>query len=427
MHQDIAKWCEDCSRCFTAKEQFPKVKARMYHLTANRPCDILAVDFTLLEKSTSGLENVLVITDIFSKYTIAVPTKDQKAKTVARVLVNEWFLRLGIPRRLHSDQGRSFENKVIDELCTMYNVRKSKTTPYHPQGNGQCERFNRTMHNLLRSLDGSKKRRWPDHIKELCFVYNCTPHSSTGYSPYFLYFGVEPTLPIDNLLGLSNKSEYNSLDEWVKNHHQSMLDAYQKACKRLEVKAEERRLRHERKVKPQDDIQPGTLVLLRKRVTDRNKIQDVWSDIPYIVIKKCDEHSNAYMVKASDGHGKTKSVNVVDMKICKVQTNGSDTSDEDNSDSSPDEIYEDSVSESDSVESGGQDVATPKVRLRRSTRKTAGKHSNPFNLPVSAVKESVSVKSDVSYADFSKAVNDLGATMVSNLGALLQKGPVSHQ
>ena len=43
------------------------------------------------------------------------------------------------------------------------------------------------------------------------------------------------------------------------------------------------------------------------------------------------------------------------------------------------------------------------------------------------MKESVSVKSDVSYADFSKAVNDLGATMVSNLGALLQKGPVSHQ
>ena len=119
MYQDITKWCEDCSRCFTAKEQFPKVKARMYHLTANQPCDILAVDFTLLEKSTSGLENVLVITDIFSKYTIAVPTKDQKAKTVARVLVNEWFLRLGIPRRLHSDQGRSFENKVNFAQCIM--------------------------------------------------------------------------------------------------------------------------------------------------------------------------------------------------------------------------------------------------------------------------------------------------------------------
>ena len=172
---------------------------------------------------------------------------------------------------------------MIGELYKIYNVRKSKTTPYHPQGNGQCERFNCTMHNLLRSLDGSKKRRWPDHIKELCFVYNCTPHSSTGYSPYFLYFGVEPTLPIDNLLGLSSKSEYNSLDEWVKNHHQSMLDAYQKACKRLEVKTEERRLCPKRKVKPQDDIQPGTLVLLRKRVTGRNKIQDVFCVVLWVL------------------------------------------------------------------------------------------------------------------------------------------------
>ena len=53
----------------------------MYHLTANRPCDTLALDFAVLERSTSGLENVLVITDIFSMYTMAVPTKDQRAKS----------------------------------------------------------------------------------------------------------------------------------------------------------------------------------------------------------------------------------------------------------------------------------------------------------------------------------------------------------
>ena len=90
----------------------------MCNLLANQPRDILATDFTLLERSSSGLENVLVITDVFSKYTLAIPTKDQKAKTVARVLVNEWFLKLGIPQRIHSDQGRSFENKIVDELLT---------------------------------------------------------------------------------------------------------------------------------------------------------------------------------------------------------------------------------------------------------------------------------------------------------------------
>ena len=114
LHSDVVKWCEDCDRCFTAKESLPRIRTRMCHILASKPQEIVAMDFTLLEKSTSGLEDVLVVTDVFSKYVMAVPTRDQKAKTVAKVLVNEWFLRLGIPQRIHSDQGRSFENKIIE-------------------------------------------------------------------------------------------------------------------------------------------------------------------------------------------------------------------------------------------------------------------------------------------------------------------------
>ena len=63
--------------------------AYMSHVKAVRPLEIVAVDFTLLDKSSSGIENVLVITDVFTKYTIAVPTRDQTAKTVSRVLIRE--------------------------------------------------------------------------------------------------------------------------------------------------------------------------------------------------------------------------------------------------------------------------------------------------------------------------------------------------
>lgn len=97
----------------------------MGHLFASRPNQILAVDFTMLEPSKNGMENVLAMTDVFSKYTQAVPTHDQRASTVAKVLVNKWFCKFVVPGHIHSDQGRNFESNLIQQLCSMYGMGKT--------------------------------------------------------------------------------------------------------------------------------------------------------------------------------------------------------------------------------------------------------------------------------------------------------------
>lgn len=74
----------------------------MGHLLASRPNEILAIDFTVLEPSRTGIENVLVMTDVFTKYSMAVPTRDQRAETVVGVLVVEWFYKFGVPGQIHS-------------------------------------------------------------------------------------------------------------------------------------------------------------------------------------------------------------------------------------------------------------------------------------------------------------------------------------
>ena len=79
MTQDVQKWCKACERCMIGKAPVPSIKPPIGNLIAYSPLEILAIDFTLLEKSSDGREHVLVMTDIFSKFTQAVPTRDEKA------------------------------------------------------------------------------------------------------------------------------------------------------------------------------------------------------------------------------------------------------------------------------------------------------------------------------------------------------------
>ena len=89
------------------------------------------------------------------------------------------------------------EGEVVRILCGLYGIKKSRTIPYHPVGNAQAERFNRTLFGLIKSLDEKDRYKWPDMISHLVFVYNSTPHSVTGIAPYTLMFGREPLIPLD--------------------------------------------------------------------------------------------------------------------------------------------------------------------------------------------------------------------------------------
>ena len=89
MSKDVERYCQQCERCLLAKSG-KKIHPSMGNLLAKKPLEVLAIDFTLLEPASNGMENVLIITDAFTKYTMAIPTRDQKAVTVAKTLVKEW-------------------------------------------------------------------------------------------------------------------------------------------------------------------------------------------------------------------------------------------------------------------------------------------------------------------------------------------------
>ena len=148
-----------------------------------------------VDPSKDGKENVLVMTDAFSKFSVAVEMPNQQVKTVAKALVDKWFYVYGLPTGIHSDQGKSFNNKIIEQLCKIYDVKQSTTTPYNPCGNSHCKRLNCTLQNLLKALPKEQKPNWPAHLSALMFAYNATPHSTTGNQPYQLMFGCKAQAP----------------------------------------------------------------------------------------------------------------------------------------------------------------------------------------------------------------------------------------
>ena len=131
-----------CEWCLIAKGDYTEPKTQQGSLVAHQPLELLCIDFTKADIAKGGKENILVLTDAFSKYSQAFMTNNQKSLTVAKILVEKWFSVFGIPARIHSDQGRSFDNEIISHLCKMHGIKQSTTTPYNPCGNSQCEWFN---------------------------------------------------------------------------------------------------------------------------------------------------------------------------------------------------------------------------------------------------------------------------------------------
>ena len=99
--------------------------------------------------------------------------------------------------KLFVDQGREFENKIMQELCLFCGSHKTRTTPYHPESDGMVECFNRTLLMMLAMFAGKNRDDWYDLLPAVMMAYRSSVHESTGFSPYRLMFGEECTLPMD--------------------------------------------------------------------------------------------------------------------------------------------------------------------------------------------------------------------------------------
>ena len=299
-------------KCTCLKDKRPNVqqKAPLIPIVTAEPFELVSLDFLHLEKSKGGYEYILVIMDHYTRFALAYATTNKSAKTAADRLFNDFILRIGFPKKIHHDQGREFENHLFDRLHQYSRIAKSRTTPYHPEGNGQVERFNRTLLGMLRTLSSEEKQDWKGHLNKVVHAYNCTRQASTGYSPFFLLFGRSPRLPIYIAFGIQNAEGgvvTTNHGHYAQKWQDQMKQAYHITSQHIDKSAAQGQKRYDIKAKSAP-LKPGDRVLVKNVVPPGGpgRLQSYWQETVHKVISQKNPSIPVYEVQPENGNGRVK-------------------------------------------------------------------------------------------------------------------------
>ena len=187
LRQDVESWCRNCEVCCRWNNHRVKPRAPLVTSKVGYPGERVAMDIVgPFPKSANGNKYILVVSDYFTRWIEAFPIPNQEALTVARVFVNEYVCRYGVPVQLHTDQGRNFESKMVEEMCKILEIDKTRTSPYHPQSDGMVERFNRMLEAMLAKYVSRNHEDWDDHLQIVMLAYRSSVHETTKQTPFFM-------------------------------------------------------------------------------------------------------------------------------------------------------------------------------------------------------------------------------------------------
>ena len=233
---------------------------------------------------------------------LALQQRTKQQKTTAEDFYEQFITNYGIPARIHSDQGATFESEKIKELCKITGMTKSHNTPYHPMGNPIPERFNRTLLDMLGTLEPDKKIDWKKYLPSLTYAYNCTRHETTKISPHGLMFGMNPRLPIDSLFETPDQKEASKTTKDYIDGLTKKMKETQDLVKKVSDQARTRiKEGYDKKVRSAS-IHIGDKVLVKiLKVVGKHKIEDKYEDTIYTVTDQTIQDIPVFDVKSDEG------------------------------------------------------------------------------------------------------------------------------
>ena len=199
LRDDVSAFIKQCELCAKRKTGKRVIAPLGDALVAREFLDVVSLDIVgPLPVTERGNKYLLTFIDHFTRYCEAIPIARQDTETIARVFVTKIITQLGVPKKLLTDRGANFTSALIKETCKLLKIKKLQTSSYHPQANGVCERMHKLLIDMLSHFVRKDARNWDEYVPYAIMAYRAMPHCSTKYSPYYLVFGRDMRLPIED-------------------------------------------------------------------------------------------------------------------------------------------------------------------------------------------------------------------------------------
>nr|AAG37039.1 polyprotein [Dictyostelium discoideum] len=266
MIKDIKEFIDKCTTCLQIKRKYGPKEGLLIPIEIEpEPFNTIGIDFIGPITKDNAQVYLLVVMDYFTKWPEVFFTLDMEGETVAQLLLYEIYTRYGVPKKLVSDRGKNFLSNVVSGVNKLFGVHKLTTTAYHPQCDGQTENFNNTLIKMLKAFIGNELYgNWGELLRCVLYSYRITPHVSTGFSPFFLLFNRQPTLPLDTTLNVnfySNSLRLDFADNYAQSVNNNLKRAFWFTKNNLDKAQELQKTNYDKGRRP-TNIQTGDFVYL---------------------------------------------------------------------------------------------------------------------------------------------------------------------
>ena len=239
MKTDFKLYIAACVTCGENKQPPAYLKAPLKHIIVHSFNDAVSIDHIVPERDVITARRnryILTITDLFSGYVVAIPTRTQESEESYRCIMHNWILKHGFPKELLADNAPGFSSEFFEQILLSLGIKPTHGTPYKCSSTAKAERSNKRINQALRvTLNDEQIKDWDLYLNYVCFALNSTKSRHTGFTANQIVFGKELNTPLSilceneepDLSKIKNKS-YAAL---IRDHHKMIKDITAKARK----------------------------------------------------------------------------------------------------------------------------------------------------------------------------------------------------